>query len=270
MRMKRTISLTALMTFILLSITSVVLSVTPRGSVAFWTDWHFWGLTRNQWINIHITNGFLFLAVIVGHIYYNLKPIIHYMRNREKALIVATKEFNVALLLSFSLLMLTFHEVTPASWIIEANQYYKNKTSQQYRTLPYGYAKHSSITAFLIKTGYNPDKAMQRLKNAGIHVDSPAQTMSDIADKNKISPITLFLKMKPPDFSEKPELGFGKRFLVDICNNNDLNVHVVMNELLENNIIASFDMTIREIAEKNNLTSTDLYYILKRLSSGIY
>jgi hypothetical protein len=50
-----------------------MLYIEPHGRVAYWTKWSFLGLEKDQWGNIHIFSGLLFLVAGGFHLYYNLK-----------------------------------------------------------------------------------------------------------------------------------------------------------------------------------------------------
>ena len=100
MNIRRITSLTALLTFILLIFTAVILYVAPQGRVAYWANWQLWGLSKTAWTNIHINTGFLFLISILLHIYYNWKLILAYLKNKAQELKVFNRDFNIALLLT--------------------------------------------------------------------------------------------------------------------------------------------------------------------------
>jgi len=46
MKIRKITSLTALVSFVLEVITSVILYIVPQGRVAYWADWHLWGLNN--------------------------------------------------------------------------------------------------------------------------------------------------------------------------------------------------------------------------------
>ena len=86
MKMRKITSLTALVSFLLLILNSVVLYIVPHGRVAYWSDWHLWGLNKTEWGNQHIIIGILFLLALFLHIYYNWKPIVSYLKNKARQL----------------------------------------------------------------------------------------------------------------------------------------------------------------------------------------
>lgn len=89
--MRKITSLTALLSFVVLILNSVILYIMPQGRVAYWADWHLWGLDKPAWGNQHIIVGVLFLVAIFMHIYYNWKLIISYFKNKARDLKFFTK-----------------------------------------------------------------------------------------------------------------------------------------------------------------------------------
>ena len=81
-KMRKITSLTAALTFIIVILTSIILYIVPHGRVAYWADWHLWGLSKDDWGNIHINTGLLFLIALLLHTYYNWKSLMAYLKDR--------------------------------------------------------------------------------------------------------------------------------------------------------------------------------------------
>jgi len=111
MFIRKTTSLTMLISFVLLVLTSVILYIVPQGRVAYWPDWHLWGLSKTQWGNLHINLGFLFLLAGFLHLFYNWKPMMAYMKNKAKKLKVFTANFNIAMILTVVISVGTLAEI---------------------------------------------------------------------------------------------------------------------------------------------------------------
>ncbi len=98
--MRKITSLTALVSFLLLLLNSIVLYIVPHGRIAYWADWRLWGLTKTEWTNQHVIIGILFLLAIFIHTFYNWTLIVAYLKNRARKLRIFTHEFNIELLLA--------------------------------------------------------------------------------------------------------------------------------------------------------------------------
>ena len=69
--LKKAVSLTLALSFLVMSYTGIMLFFTPKGKIAYWTDWTLLGLSKTQYTDLHITTLFLFLTSGIWHIYYN-------------------------------------------------------------------------------------------------------------------------------------------------------------------------------------------------------
>ena len=83
MKFQRFVSLTAMLSFMILTISSIILYIIPNRKVTSWTNWNFIGLDKQQWDNIHINLGILFLIMIIWHIYYNWKAMKNYLKKKK-------------------------------------------------------------------------------------------------------------------------------------------------------------------------------------------
>jgi hypothetical protein len=217
MKIKKITSLTALSTFVLLVVTGIVLYIVPHGRVAYWADWHLWGLNKSEWCNIHINLALLFLLTISLHIYYNWKQIVSYLKDKAKQLKIFTWEFNMALVLSFGFVAGTYFEIPPFCCIIELNASIKDSAAKKYGEPPYGHAELSSLNTLTSRMRLDLEKSMAQLKKAGVRVESGKQTIQEIAEQNNLSAQQVYLAMKPNEeqnetksLPNKPRTGLGK------------------------------------------------------------
>lgn len=65
-----------------MTFTSVILYIVPHGRIAYWSDWHLFGLSKEEWGRIHNNLGVLFLLSLFLNLYYNWKPILFYLKNK--------------------------------------------------------------------------------------------------------------------------------------------------------------------------------------------
>ena len=81
------ISLTMLLSFIFMSLTGIVLYITPEGRIAYWTNWMLFGLGKTDYNNLHTTTSFLFILSSIMHVYLNCKSIVDYLKNRLRKIV---------------------------------------------------------------------------------------------------------------------------------------------------------------------------------------
>lgn len=271
MKIKRITSLTALISFILLLLNSIVLYITPHGRIAYWADWRLWGLTKTEWANQHIIIGILFLLAILLHIYYNWNPIVAYLKNKTRQIKIFTREFNIALILAIVCIVGAYIEVAPFNWVLDFSESIKNAAAKNYGEPPYGRAELSTLKTFTSKMGLDLAGSIAALQKAGISLENKQQNLLEIAKLNKMSPQQLYLAMKPikqdtgtTGLPDAPKAGLGKLTLSDLCQEYQISLSGVIKVLEDKKIKVSPDMKIKEIAEQNNLEPADLYEIVKK------
>lgn len=271
MNIRKITSLTALVSFIVLIVNSVVLYIVPHGRVAYWADWRLWGLTKTQWGNQHIIVGVLFLIAILLHIYYNWKPIAAYLKNKARRFQLFTSDFNIALVISVICVIGAYVEVPPFSWVLDFSESIKNSASQKYGEPPYGHAELSTLKTFASRTGLDLAVSMAQLKKAGVQFESANQTLLQIAKRNNMTPRQLYQAMQPEKkpaaakaLPERPQQSLGKRTLDSICREYGLDIAAVLQALADSGIAATADSTIKQIAEQYQIDPHDVYQTLKK------
>ncbi len=268
--MRKIASLTALLTFILLFPSSVVLYTSPHGRIAYWADWRFLGLTKTEWVNQHVTIGILFLFAIFLHAYCNWKPIVAYLKNKTRQVRIFTREFNIALILVVVCIIGTYAEIAPFRWVSTFGDYIKTEAARDYGEPPYGRAELSSLKNFSAKMGLDLAKSLMLLRNAGIQVENEQQVLLDIAKKNNTSPQQLYMLMKlegEPSggnvFPAEQGKGFGKRRLSEVCRQYGLDTTEVLEVLASEDIAATPDLTIKQIAEQNGMAPREVFTAIR-------
>jgi hypothetical protein len=266
-----------LVSFILLVLTSIILYIVPQGRVAYWSDWHLWGLTKGEWGNLHINLGFLFLFAGLLHIFYNWAPITAYMKNKSRELKIFTPSFNVALLLSVVVGVGTYLEIPPMSTVINFSESIKDKASEKYGEPPYGHAELSSLKLFARKQGLDLEKSIELLSKSNIAITDASVTLAVIASDNGLAPQDVFEIIKTASISKKdeeslffpetPMSGFGKMTLGALCSEYDLMFQIVRQSLAKSGLKAEAEMTIKEIAADNDKNPMEIFELLQGIAN---
>jgi hypothetical protein len=271
MSIRKTTSLTLLISFVPLLFTSIVLYVVPEGRVAYWSNWRFWGLTKNQWGDIHINLGFLFLAAGCLHLFFNWTPIVAYLKNKARDIKIFTPAFSVALLINLMFTVGTLTETPPFSTILELGKSFKEAAAVKYGEPPYGHAELSSLTLFAKRTGLELATMKTHLNEAKIRFTGEDQAILEIAKANSTTPKAIYDAMNPPvsgvsnekkPFPQEPFPGMGRMVLQDLCNQYGLNTVKVIQALAARSIKADPAQSLKDIAAANGSDPHALFEII--------
>ena len=199
------ISLCSLVSFILLCITGIILYIEPHGRVAYWTKWNFVGLEKDQWGSIHIYSGILFLITGGFHIYYNWKPLLKYLSTKIETTLRYKRELVISCLILFWVVISGIWSLPPLSYLNDLSETIKSAwvTSPGLEP-PFGHAELVSLKTFCKKQGIPLDQAMAELRKAGFKINSPANSLEEIALSKRTSGMGVYEVIKK--LEPKPEV----------------------------------------------------------------
>ncbi len=265
MKYQRLISLSAGLTFIIVFISSGVLYFIPDRKVTSWTGWKFLYLDKQQWDNLHINLGILFLILLIWHIYYNWKPIKNYLKVKKK-LKIFTKEFNVSLILVLLSTAGTAKMFFPFNMLVNIGNGIKSINSLKDGNPPFGYAEYSTLEDFCKITNLDLNLSLKKLKEKNIKILSTKDTLKFIAEKNNITPQTIFntIKNKNYKYSLPTDIpiGIGHKTLKRLSNEYNIDIKKFMDHLKYYGIKADLNTTFKKIAKENSLHPAQLYNML--------
>ena len=269
-------SLCSLVSFILLCFTGIVLYVQPHGRVAYWIKWDFLGLEKDQWGNIHIYSGLLFLITGGFHIYYNWNPLIKYLSGKIESALRYKREVIISSVILLWISVSGIWSLPPLGYITELSETIKNSwvTSPEFEP-PFGHAELASLQTFCKKQRIPLDQAIMELRKAGFTVDSPKSTLLEIAESKRTSGMGVYEIIKKleakleamesgtPWTAEHVEetfsgTGIGNKTIGQIIKELDLNPGKVYQRLKAVDIEAKDDDRLKSLADKNKTTPIKL------------
>ncbi len=272
MSLRRIASLTGLISFLVVLLTSIVLYISPHGRVAYWADWRFWGLSKDEWANVHINVGLLFLLALLLHVYYNWKPILTYLKDKARHLRFFTAEMNIALALTAVFTIGTLAFVPPFSSILDFSESLKEAAARTYGEPPWGHAELSPIATFAKKMGWDPQRAIEVLEANGFAVANPNQTLKELAALKGIPPQDVYHVLQnalqtesAPEgkLPDAPPPGFGQKSLQAIAAEYGVSLAAMQQALQNKGINAPADKSLKSIAEDNGQNPYLLFDILR-------
>lgn len=130
MNIKRFTSLSLLLSSVFMLISIWALYIAPAGRMARGLGWHFLGFNKPFWKTFHINIGVILLILLILHIYFNWAAIISYLKNKNKKIIIFTREFIAAYLLILFVLIATYFNLPPLSFIYDVQDFIKSQRLQ--------------------------------------------------------------------------------------------------------------------------------------------
>ncbi len=269
--LRRCVSLTLGLSFIVMTVTGLILFVVPKGKVAYWSDWMLFGLSKEQWTDLHITSMVLLMVSGIWHIYYNWSAIVNYLRDHAKRVTLFKREFLAALLLNLFFVVGTFYNVQPLKSLLDLNADIKAYWERNYGSPPFGHAEESTLKSFTGYSGLDAVQAVERLRAKGLKVSGSDQTLKEIARENGISPQELSNILKPGGGLKKGESEgitfLGRRSLQELAEMGKIDLEKSLEYLKRQGVDADPAMRMREAGDMLGVTPYEAYESLKKASA---
>jgi hypothetical protein len=270
-------SLVTMWSFVVATVTGVVLYITPEGRVAFWTIWDMWGLQKKGWIDLHVIFSIVFVIVGVAHLVYNWKPFKSYMSERASGHVHVSRTVYGSLAITAAFFVLTLYNLPPANWIMDLSTAIKHSwvRTSAYEP-PFGHAEEVSLAGFTKRQRIGLDGAMLALKAKGIKVPTSEMALKDLAALNATTPMAIYeiIKTLEPKVDIKTVYvpgeidaqfagtGIGRKTLADIAEMLKMTPKDVQERLAARGIASDMDTGLKTIAEENGLKTMDILKIL--------
>jgi hypothetical protein len=203
MKTRKVISLISLVSFVIMSYSGLMLFFCPHGRVAYWTGWKLFGLSKEQYGELHTSFMVLFLVSVIWHIVLNWTPIVNYLKNRNRELKIFTPDLNMALVLGVVFAVGTLAGLPPFGQFFWAQENIKDYWEHRDGSPPWGHAEKNTLSRFSrglvdwerLEHGrlitLDPAGALAALQAAGLSVESKGEIMLDIAGNNDTTPQAL-------------------------------------------------------------------------------
>lgn len=282
--LRKTISLISFFAIIVLSLTSIILYLVPQGRVAYWADWTLLGLSKDQWGDIHICTGVLFLFASILHIWLNWKLITAYLKKKASTANFSSTAFFISIIITLYVVIGSLTGLPPMRQVLDFSAHLKTQGEMKYGNPPYGHAELSSLTVFCKRMELDLEKAVDSIKKADIELESPAQSFKAIAHEAGLTPKELYeiiLKDQPDkiiDMNSGGPLnksgihqnsgysdgsgmengagsGIGKMSLEEYCKKYNLDLNTALGILREKGAVVDKSTAIRDIAGMLRMTS---------------
>ncbi len=194
--------LTIFWSFIIEVFSGLVLYTVPSGRVADWANWTFLGFTKGDWETIHTIFSYVFLIFVCIHLYYNWHSILQYIRGNIRKYSRSRIEMVISLVMLIVILTGTIISIPPFSSVMDLGSLIKDAWPANKDQPFLARAEKLSFDRFVQELGLETEKAAAFLKQKGIQVHDPQDSLKKTADLNHTSPSRIYKLLKeiiPPE-----------------------------------------------------------------------
>jgi hypothetical protein len=265
--------------FGILTVTGMVLYIVPQGRVAFWTHWSMLGLDKEQWGDVHMMFGGIFIVTGIIHLYYNWKPFKKFLAERVKGQLQIKQEFVVAMTFSITIVVMSVSHIPPVSWVFDLNEALKNSwvTSPELEP-PFGHAEEVSLAGISRRMGLDLDLATTALKRNGFLFNGPQDSLERIANTNATTPMAVYEVIRIYEKNTEPVpvsimtvaevesryagTGLGRKTLSEVCELIKLNISSCSQRLAAKGFQIASDEKLKQAADRYEINPIDVLKML--------
>ena len=254
--------------FIVDTISGVILYIAPPGRIAHWTNWTVWGLDKEEWEAIHTIFGYVLLIIVGIHLYYNWKIFWNFIWSKVRKALNLKWELITATVLCLFLFLGTLWNIPPFSSTMDLGEHFKQSWEEAKVEIPIAHAELLSLQEFAEKIKVPVDQILRALKSRGYKVMNVQQTLGDVAKENRTSPDKLYEAIKSEGV--KPAVpatiegtGMGKKTLNAICSEKGISLEEVLARLKQKGIEANPNDKLKDVASKLGKTPMEIFAIIE-------
>jgi len=261
--------------FAILTITGIVLYIVPQGRIAYWTHWSLAGLGKEQWGDLHMIFGGVFIAAGILHLWFNWKPFKKYFADRAKGHFELKQEVITSLVFTVALFFMAIFSIPPVSYVFDLNDVIKDSwISSPDLEPPFGHAEEASLAGLAKRMDLDLEKSLLALEQAGIEVASPRDSLDRIARANHLRPVDVYavirvhqLKQETIDLFSMSEVdieekyagtGIGRKTLNEIADMTGLDATVISGRLAASGFEMGESENLRAVADRYEISPMDV------------
>jgi hypothetical protein len=188
------VSISLLLSFLVISVSGVILYLAPPGRIARWIDWMMLGFSRGQWEDLHTLFSYLFIIFGLFHLFlFNWKLFFSYLRSRITRKLNRRREIFYALATFLVVTLFTLAKWPPVYSVMDLGNNISSGWADRRGAPPVPHAEEmtiNDIASELLRV--DPELVIRKLQELGIVVRDGNQTLDSIAIQNEAAPSELF------------------------------------------------------------------------------
>ncbi|MCP4725159.1 MAG: DUF4405 domain-containing protein [bacterium] len=180
------------LSFIVMTVSGLILFLVPKGSVASWTDWRIFGITKTGWEGVHDIFMIVFLISICMHIFFNWRPLLNYIKGRNSTTVRLKKELIIAVCLITLIAVGSVQQVQPFWSVMKLNDLIKDYWKNTSTSPPVSDAEKLTLSELSVLTQIPLSVYNSIIKEKRLILPEGKPTFEEIAQANEKSPEELY------------------------------------------------------------------------------
>lgn len=260
-------------TIVILFISGSVLFIAPPGRVANWTIWTLLGFSKANWQSIHTIFSYTFVILSVFHLFtLNWKVFWSYLASKRTKGFSRPKELALSVALIAMIFAGTYYNLQPFKGVMAFGEKTKESWETKKDQPPVPHAELLTIKDLSGKyIKMSADSILLLIRQKYLTADSTGQTIAKISELNHMTPAKLFSIIIPENVNSplkkenKPVIqGAGRKTISEIATELGKDKNALLEALQKNNIKASQDEKLKEIAERAGKTPMEILEIINK------
>jgi hypothetical protein len=197
-RPRRFVTNLLLLSFLVSTLSGVVLFFRPEGSLARWVGWSAFGLDKKQWEAVHLLFVGAFLIVSLVHILYNWRALTTSMRRRAGTLgppgriVPWSWELLAAIAVMAAVFAGTLVEWRPVAAVMALRTAMKDGAFVTTMPPPMDGADRATVAELCSRAGLSEHQALRNARGHGIVIVRTSLTLAAVALANDRSPEAVY------------------------------------------------------------------------------
>ncbi len=194
------ISLLVTFSGLIMIVSGIIGYIMPEGRIAYWADWRYWGLGKEQWNTIHTVLSFVFTIGTFFHLILNWKALISYLRDKARKTYSMRTELVLVLLITIICTHGSIAGVPPFTSIMDLGVALK-KTWYAGEEVhpPFPHAELMPLKQLTGKMDLKLSGALAYLQEHGFADVTGETTLKQLATGTSSSPMQIFEAMMMDD-----------------------------------------------------------------------
>lgn len=199
-RFRGFISLLVTFSGLMMIASGIVAYIMPEGRVAYWVDWRFLSLGKEQWGTIHTVLSFLFIIGTVFHLVLNWKALLSYLKDKVKKTYSMRSELVLVLLITIICTHGSIAGVAPFTTIMDLGTTIKKTwyAGQEVHP-PFPHAELLPLRQLTSKMDLSLQGALDFLREQGFVDVDEKTSLKTLSGHSDSSPMQIFEAMMMDD-----------------------------------------------------------------------